>query len=147
MQLTTLLAPSLCRASKNNPLKQPTKKAKKKTPKHCLVELLHRSHFSFPVHCVSEMVSSSKNSLRQCFCNRSPCSHCKRSACSSTGVGSLAGVKEAEAVLEAFNEDFVAFEVPAFFSGKLLCLSPCCWPRCQEQRARFSLTYWWCWWR
>lgn len=119
MQLTTLLAPSLCRASKNNPLKQPTEKTKKKTPKHSLVELLHRSHFCFPVHCVSEMVSSLKNSLMQCFCNRSPCSHCKRSDCSSTGLGSLARVREAEAVLGSFNEDFVAFEVHAFFSRKL----------------------------
>lgn len=82
----------------------------------------------------------------QCLCNRSPieCSHSKTSDCSSTGLGSLVGVKEAEAVLESFNKDFVAFEVHAFFSGKLvLCLNPCSWPRFWEWRACFPLTDCW----
>lgn len=140
MQLTTLLAPSLCRASRNNPPK------KMKTSKHCLVELLHRSHFCFPVHYVSAIVST-LNSLMHFLCHRNPGSHSKTSDCSSS-LRSLVGAGEAEAVLESFHEDFVAFEVHAFFSGKLLlCLNPCSWPRFQEWRECFPLTYWWWLWR
>lgn len=46
----------------------------------------------------------------------------KKVICSSGGLGSLVGVGEAEAVLESFNEDFVAFELHMSFSESFCCV-------------------------
>ena len=47
----------------------------------------------------------------------------KEVICSSRGLRSLVAVREAEAVLESFNEDFVAFELHVSFCENFCCVS------------------------
>lgn len=59
----------------------------------------------------------------------------KQMICSSRGLGDLTGAKEAEAVLDSFNESFLTFELQLSFSENVCCLNLHGWSRWWKQHA------------